>query len=351
MKTQVIAHAALLLVGALLSYLAWNRPDDGGDDEELVLAELEEKDLEQVTLTWPEGELTVTPLGEAEQRTWAATLSYEKDEKPDEKDADEKGADEKGDDEQVADAGPVVEAKEPTKVRVTERFPGGRSVERAMKALAPLRARRSLGQVAADRLDAMGLDSPERKLVVRAKGKAWTFVVGEATYGDQARYAKLEGRDEVLLLDSAAVRGLEGTPSRLMEPRIVTLESEEIAAMTLTSGERRATFTHVDRDQPKKRHFVLEGAPEQRSEEAAGLLSTLRGLRVTKYVDKAALAGASPRATITLARAEGDPVAVTIHEVSGGSDFIVEAGSWIAEVPAARAKNLLDDVTAALPAE
>lgn len=349
MKIQVIAHAALLLVGALLAYLAWNRPDESGAEKAVVLAELTEKDLEQLTYTWPEGEAVVSPVRQGDDTTWAVTLSYEKEQKGAAKkkpDVEEGAADAPG-----ADAGPTEEPAEPVKVRVTERFPGGRSVGRAAKALTPLGARRSLGKVEGERLAAMGLDEPERKLEVKAKGKTWTFLVGEATYGDQARYARLEGGDDVLLIDAAAVRGLEGSPVRLMEARLVTLESEDITGMKLTSGARQAAFTHVDRDQPKKRHFVVEGAPEQRSEEAAGLLSTVRGLRAMKYVDEAALAGATPRATVTLTRVAGEPFVVTVYEVSGGSDFVVAAGPWIGEVAAARARNLLDDVTAALPAE
>lgn len=352
MKTQVIAHAALLLVGALLSYLAWNRPEGGGAEKAVVLAALEKKDLEELRFSWPEGELALRPLGKGDDLSWAVTLTYEKEQKDD---AAQGGADDEAQENaqgEAQDAGPDAVAEEaPKKVRVTESFPGGRSVERAVDGLTPLRARRSLGKIAADRLEAMGLDKPERTLSVKAKGKTWTFRIGDATYGDQGRYAQLEGSDEVLLLEGAAVRGLEGSPVRLMESRLVILESEAITAMTLTSGERRASFRHVEREQPKKRHFVHEDAPEQRSEEAAGLLSTLRGLRATKFVDESALSGATLRATVTLARAKGDPLTVTLYEVAGGSDFLVQAGPWIADVPAARARNLLDDISAALPAE
>lgn len=358
MRSQLITHAALLVVGALLAYLAWNRPSDDGKEKAVVLAELTQEDLEEVRLTWPEGEMTVVPRRDGEQTVWVSTLSYDEKQKPSADDEKKATKGEETDppateDANASDAGPdhdaVVEA--PKTVRVTSSFPGGRSVARALETLAPLSARRSLGQVPADRLEAMGLASPERTLVVKAKGgKTWTFQIGVATYGDQGRYAKLEGRDEVLLLDAAAVRGLEGTPIRLMEARVVTLESEDISAMSVRAGDRQATFTHVDRDQPKKRHFVNKDTPEQRSEEAAGLLSTLRSLRATKYVDKRALEGASLRASITLQR-EGEPFVVTLHETSGGSDFLLQAGPWLAEVPASRGKNLLDDVTASLPAE
>ncbi len=348
MRSQVIAHFALLLLGAALSYLAWNRPDDGAGERGVVLAQLEEADIEEVHLRWPEGELSVTPLRSGEETTWVASLSYDEVQKPAKEAKKDDGA-------RAADAGPSVDEgapAEPEKVRKSARFPGGRSVGRALETLAPLSARRSLGPVEPDRLEAMGLVQPERRLVVKAKGgKSWTFDVGAATYGDQARYARLSGRDDVLLLDSAAVRGLEGSPVRLMEARLVTLESEQIEGMDLRAGDRQAAFRHVDRDQPKKRHFVRADAPEQRSEEASGLLSTLRGLRVSKYVDKGALAGANARAAVTLRRIGAEPLRVTLYEVSEGSDFLVEAGPWIAEVPASRGKNLLDDIIAALPAE
>lgn len=349
MRTQVIAHAALLVVGATLAYLAWNKADPSGKDEAVVLAALDPKDLERVQLVWPEGEMTVTPVRDGDETTFASTLSYDEEQKVEKPKDDDKEPKEAPVD---ADAGPAEAEPAPKKVRVTSSFPGGRSVSRALETLAPLTARRNLGPVPADRLEAMGLATPERKLVVTAKGgKTWTFDVGASTYGDQGRYAKLQGSDDVLLLDSAAVRGLEGTPVRLMEARLVTVESEHVTAMKLTSERRQATFTHADRDQPKKRHFTLKDAPEQRSEEADGLFSTLRGLRSAKYVDKSALLGASVKASVTLERAQGKPLVVTLYEVEGGSDFLVQAGPWIGEVAAARGKNLLDDITAALPAE
>lgn len=351
MKTQVIAHAALLVVGALLSYLAWNREEGLGEEKAVVLAALEKKDIEEVRYIWPEGDVVITPLGKGDDLSWVATLTYVPETKEDAKGAPKE--DESESEDALNDAGPSREttADEAPKARVTERFPGGRSVERAMESFAPLSARRNLGKVAPERLSAMGLESPERTLVVKAKGKTWTFRVGDGTYGDQGRYAKLDGSDDVLLLDASAVRGLEGSPVRLMETRLVTLESEAVTAMSLTSGERKATFRHVEREQPKKRHFVHEDAPERRSEEASGLLSTVRGLRASKFVEKSALVGATPRATVTLARASGEPLVVTVYEAQDRSEHLVQAGPWLAEVPAARARNLLDDITAALPAE
>jgi hypothetical protein len=342
-QVGLVFHAVLLVVCAGAAWWAWH------DDEPAlkegsgpVLADIEASDIEEIEYRWPDGELVITPARDGEDLRWVASLLHEKKQKP----APQPVTD--------GDAGPEADggaepAPEPAAKMVTSRFPGGRQLVRSVEKLAPLKARRTLGVVAADRLPKMGLDAPERKLIVRARGKAYTFDVGDGTYGDQSRYVRLTGRDDVLLIENAAVRGFEGKVSRLMEARVLPIPLDSVTGFTVQVGDRQAAFDHKERDQPKLRHFVVRGTKEERSEEAQGLLATLRGLRAREYVDEQALAGLARVGKMRIERDKADPVDVGVFEAPDG--YFVQAGPWIGAVPSSRGKNLVDDMTAVTPVQ
>jgi hypothetical protein len=360
MTRGLIAQAGLLIVGAALAWWAWSFDEDSSSKQGVVLAQLEPADVEEISLTAPKTALTVTPLKEGDDVSWKASLEHEP--KPDKKAAKTKSphgpsqdagpppkdAGPRGDGGPTSDAGaaPVELAAK----RITSRFPGGRQLVRSLDKLTPLVARRSLGVVPADQLTRMGLDAPERTLVVKAKGKTWTFDIGEGTYGDQARYAKLRGSDEVVLLESAAVRGLEGSVQRLMEARVVSVGLDEMTGLNVESEGRTAVFDHMEREQPKKRRFVVKGQADEKSDEAQGLVATLRGLRAREYVTDEAVAGAKRVARFKIDRHEKPALTVELYEAPDDS-YLLRAGPWVGVVPASRGKNLVDDVSAALAVE
>lgn len=341
----LVFHSALVVVAAALAWWAWH--DDAPALKEgsgPMLADIEPKDIESVAYAWPDGELVVTPREDGEDVLWSAQLTHEVKEKPKPKPKPRS----KGDAGPADDAGPEAEP-EPAAKQVTSRFPGGRMLVRSVEKLAPLKARRSLGKVEPDRLPKMGLDEPERKLTVRAKGKTFTFAVGDATYGNQARYVRLEGKDEVLLLEAAALRGLEGKVSRLMEPRIAPFGLDDVTGFGVQVGEREVAFDHRERDQPKLRHFVVRGSAEERSEEAQGLMATLRGLRAREYVEPTKVEGLTRVGALVVERDKAPPVKVAVFEAEDA--YYVQAGAWIGLVPSSRGKNLVEDMTAVMPLE
>jgi hypothetical protein len=329
---SVMVHAALLAAGASLAFWAVNREVGADSEGSVVLAALTEKDMQEVRFTWPNGEVVVRPHGKGEPRRWSVDHTLE----------------EKSDTpEEPGDAGQAVAGDEPAERR-QRRFPAGRFLERSVAQLTPLSARRSLGEVTKERLGGMGLDEPARRLVVQAKRKTYTLHIGESTFGDQARYARLEGRADVLLMDSAALRGLEGTAARLMEGRLVPVELEDIVAFEVRQRGKQAFFEHRDREQDKKRFFAAKGSSE-RSEEANGLLSTLRGLRTRDYLGQQALDGASELVGLKLELHEQPALEVRLWR-KDDEEYLLQVGEWVGELSASGGKNLVDDVTAALPA-
>jgi hypothetical protein len=346
MKARLIGHAIFFVVAALLAWRAWNVEDATPDDEAPTIVDLAEDQLKSVRFTWPEGELSLLRAPEREPVRWAVNLS--RDEKVKEAPAAPAGDAGVSD----GDAGPAAPPPPPRTERKESSFPAGRTPLRSVERLAPLKATRKLGAVAADKLADMGLEEPDRKLIIEStSGKSWTLEVGAATYGNRGRYVREAGKSEVYLLDAAAIRGLEGPPRRLMEARVLPVPLEEITAVQVAAGDRRAEFTQVEREQPKKRHFVAAGAGGERSEEASGMVSTLRGLRVKSYVPEERVKDLLPLAVVTVQRDEAKPVSLTLFATGDeeGKGFLVQVGRWVGELAVSRGKNALEDIQAALP--
>ena len=347
MKKTLIANAVFLLAAIGLAFFTWT-VEEKDEDEAPVLLDIKPEALTRVHYAWPGGELELGFEGEGEGRETIAKLVHEVKKKP--KPAEAKPAEAKPDAPTPDEAKPD-EAEAEVIEKETAVFPAGRSVARSLERLAPFKVRRSLGVPEAERLETMGLKEPERKLTVEAGPKRIVLEVGAETYGNQGRYARVEGQGEVYLLEPAATSGLEGTPLRLMEARLVGAELQDIVEVEVRVGERRARFVHTDRDQPKKRFFAPKGKESERSEEATGLVSTLRSLRAKSFLAEELPKDASEAAVVVLELAKKSPVEVRLYELADGSGYRAKVGRWLAEVPASRGKNVIEDILAVLPAE
>jgi hypothetical protein len=351
MTRALIGHA-VLLVGALgLAFAVWTGDKSKGDDEAPVLVALAVEQLASLRYTWPEGETQLTPVGAGEDRSYRVHLTRRTAVKkpaasqPATLPATSQPAAVDGGAAEDAGAAPAVE-----EIKVeTSSFPAGATVAQALEKLAPLTALRSLGRVDGAQLTRMGLDQPARVLEVQAGARSYTLEIGDKTYGAQGHYARLRGQAEVVLIASAVVNGLEGAESKLMEWRLAPVEVEAIAALELRSGPRTTRLLHVDREQPQKRHFALASSPEQKSDEAEGLVNRLRGLRASLYLEQAPAPGAASEAvTFVVQRAQGQPLQISLLELGDGSGYLARSGTWIAEVSAAQARGLIDDAAALL---
>ena len=239
---------------------------------------------------------------------------------------------------------PVVAPPAPTREKL--RFPGGRPVDNALKALEPLRSKRTLGVVDDARLAAMGLAQPTRTLTVTTKsGRSVTLELGETSFGAQGRYARVKGDNVVHLIDAAVMSGVEGGPDTLLEKQPLTAELDEVRAYAVKAGDRTASFVHVARAQPAKRYFARRDDGETKDEAATKLLGTLRNLRGTKLADDAT--GAAAGAVVAAFAVDvGGPVTVEIVERGDGAGHLVRVKPWTWELSATQARELLDDVDA-----
>lgn len=348
MSKALVAHVALLVLGLTCAAWMWRAPTTSAGEGKVTLLDHALADVERIELRGADSVVELTSYPDGEDLAWAVKLVRSVAERPapgprdDVADAGVAGAADGG--AEPAAGGP--EAKKEPKTFV---FPAGSSVVRSVEKLAPFIVDRSLSDVPQERLATMGLDDPKEELVIVARGKTWRYQVGGKTYGGRGYY--LRGEDGVVhLAPGDALRGLEGTETKLAERRLVTLPLEDIAAASFERKGRKGRFVHTDRDQPKKRFFALEGSPEEKNDEASGAVGALRRMRSTRYlVPEEASPGDRPLAlAFVLERADGGRVEGRIYEPQGGQALVV-VDRWTAEVSEGQAKAVLDDVDAALP--
>ena len=300
-------------------------------------------DVVGVSYRWDKGSTVTTVSGTGAARHALVKVDRELPAKKPAKTDAKDGVDPKAGAEAEAAAVPAAIAALPE--RETGTIPGGKTVLAAITGLEPFKTKRSLGVVDDARLEAMGLKNPLRSLEVKtASGQSLVLEIGEASYGAQGRYARVKGQPEVHLIDTAIVTGLEGGIDALLEKRALTAELETISGYSVVAGAKSAAFTHVDREQVSTRFFAIDGVKK----EAAGkLMTTLRNLRGTKLANADASTAASAVVKVVV-DTTGGPVTIEMVEGGAGEGNLLRAGGFVYEITATQARELQDDVDAAV---
>ncbi len=332
-----------VLLGVAALGFAWQSAHQvkakNGGPSSVVLLDADKGEVVDVLYTWDKGSTHTTLEGKAKARSAVVDVDREvpaKKETPKKKDPHE------------PDEAPT--APEPTATpadRDKATLPGGKSVLTAIEALEPFKTKRTLGVVDEAKLEAMGLKTPLRSLVVKtARGKTLTLDVGEQSYGAQGRYARVRGDNVVHLIDAAIATGLEGGSDALLEKRLLTAELESIRGFSLKAGAATGGWVHVDKDQATKRFFAKSDDLSAKDDPAGKLMTTLRNLRATK------LASADTKSTALAAAfvvdVDGQPVTIEIFERGTGDGQLARVGRWVFELSATQSKELLGDIDAAL---
>lgn len=347
----VVAHGLFLLAaGAYAAHVWLDRATPRGDAPVLLDAEIDE--LESAEYRWPLGSTRVLREGEGKGRVYVVTLTHRFDPAAEARKSAAMGdpknrlAIKSGKDPKEIEAAAVAAAPAGELVTESKTFPPGLFPIATIQKLTPFRARRSLGGQDAAAIAGMGLDAPQRGLVVAAAGERLEFEIGNETYGGQAFYARKPGDDEVFLLDADFVRTLETTPRAMMDSRIVTVALSDVTALTLEAGGRRAEFVHRNKDQFRVRHFAPRGDPARRVEALDALMSSFVGLKTLEFREAPP---ASPAlATVIYEREDAPPYAVSVHRREAGEGYVMRAGRWTAEVGEAEGRTVLEQVRAAL---
>ncbi len=376
MTRTLLAHTALLILSVALAFFAWTTPKETKKKEDAPLPLVASAALSKVHLESPTSTVDIDVVGEGSERevivTHRGPPAIENDSakgsakdkaKDSAKDSAKDKAKKPGDvttneapvkpGDKPVDGGVAPEAvpSEPAPAWVTKIFPGAKNVVRAVGALAPLVPRRVIGPVAEDKLERMGLDKTTF-LEVTAGGESLKLEVGAVTYGATTRYARLPSGD-VVLIESKAIRPLEGPVARLVKRRVFDVDLEKVTHFEITADGRTGKFTHQDRQQRKKRFFATEAAPTVHVDDVRDLTDGIRSVRAREFLDPRATKDRTPIASFKF-RMEDKAVragAVFAPEAGALEDapYTFQAGRWVFEVSRAQALELMADVDAVLP--
>lgn len=355
----LLVHLVACVVAIVFAWqMAHREEKKTGGPSSRVLLDAEKGDVVSVEYRWARGTSKLASSGAGKDRSVVVDLSREvEDKKKDDKKKDkkdDKNAD-AGPEDAVADAGVEGSPAVAEKKREDARFPAGKSVMNGLEALEPLKTRRTLGEVDADRLRAMGLDKPERFLVVTTRsGKKLELEIGESAFGGQGRYARVKGEKDVHLLESVIATGFEGAADTMMEKKPLPLGVEEIEGFDVRFGDKNGSYVHKDREQSAKRKFVPKDDQASAADEPGKVMTTLRNVRGGKLVTDASVIG-SAIATFKVDVVEKkDPIVIEVHERIDGAGHVVRAATskenvWSWEMTETQSKELLEDLDALFP--
>jgi hypothetical protein len=337
MKKSLIWHFLLLLVAALFAYNGLVQKSESSA-KDVVLVGIELEDIIEIKLDSDEKTLVVAApaLGSSE---WIVELQ-----RPAVAKAKKSPVTVHSDGGQVnsQDGGslPVI-AKQPDPLQF--RFPASRNLVRSIEKLAPISAKRDLGQVDDSQLAAMKLDAPTERLLIKYKGGEHEWILGSKTYGNQGQYGRVANSDKVYLLPMGMLRGFSGDEKRLAERRLVDVSSEKITSFSLARDAAQRTFIHHFKEQAKKRYFAIEGADEEPSEDAKKFIAALRSLRVSRYVDADTLKKSTPAASFSVAQEEATTLKGSLFLMEGGDGYL-QVGPWVGELKESSMREILDDL-------
>jgi len=214
--------------------------------------------------------------------------------------------------------------------------------------LAPLRAKRSIGEVDASRAAEFGLDDPEGTLIIDVAGVKHTFTLGSVTPGATNRYARYDKDNRVYVIDASVIRDLQGGAGRLAERQQHAWKTAEVTGVTVASGEDQRKLI---RSGPEGRRFWADASqPDVNDETAGNWLTKADRLRPITYVDELP-SGATKVVRVDYTGDDGKLGFLELHRVEGDKTqyFITtEHVRQPAEVAKATADQVRDDLASLL---
>ncbi|TPV94535.1 MAG: DUF4340 domain-containing protein [Myxococcales bacterium FL481] len=143
-------------------------------------------------------------------------------------------------------------------------FKGGEGVDDLLDALAPLKARRVLTSVPAERLDEFGFTADAARLTVTRDGHEPShFDVGRTMFGGRTAYLRDTTDDRVFVVDAKIVRLLRDADARLVERRLFAAEPKQIVRVTVVVGDAEQSYMQHHADDPSAAYWSREGQQER----------------------------------------------------------------------------------------
>jgi len=247
------------------------------------------------------------------------------------------------------DAGKKKKKRKPKPVQAAT-FVSVKTARTMVEKLAPLRAKRAIGQIADDRAKEFGFDKPHGTLRVSIGGKEHSLLIGGSTPGSGNRYARDEQSKIVYVIDGTAAREMKSGAGRLSERSQHEWKNNEVDSATVAAGGSSRT---VQRSGPKGRRFWADpGAPDKNVETVGNWLGKVRRLRPIKFLEEL------PKTAKKLVRVEYRTTKKTNgwlelyrHEAEGKKEFVIltERLRLPATVTATVAVQVNEDLGSVLP--
>ncbi|MCB9594718.1 MAG: DUF4340 domain-containing protein [Sandaracinaceae bacterium] len=282
-RKSVLAHAILALGGLTLAYLVWTDDGPSREVDEVELVDCEPDEVTRAELRSAEKDITLEITREDDEVVVHATVVRHREDADDE----------------------------------TQRFVAATDgVNEWLEQIAPLTARRTLGELSDEQLTELGFQGEEATpstFALTCGGTVHTFQIGGRAYGSGDRYARLESGGPVHLLGNERLQAIESAEFRLMERRLHTFEWTAVTELTIEAWGQQKTLLQRNRLDEANAEWVDQASPDRRNEVFGNWLGAYPRMRVQRYLDP----GAEPGSELAESAAAEVSMRLTIRGEDG----------------------------------
>ena len=127
---------------------------------------------------------------------------------------------------------------------------GNEAATKLFDKLAPLKATRALGVLAADKLKEVGLDAPKKHFELTVRGNKRSFSIGASPFGVSDPYVKDDADGKVYVLGGGVVSDLDGAAIRLVDRTLHDWKSAEFDALSVTAAGKTRELVQTNAETP-----------------------------------------------------------------------------------------------------
>jgi hypothetical protein len=334
-KRTVIIYVVLLLVALVFAYNTWTHEDEADLSEATVVLAGDPEDLEGIDYSSDKLNVSLdVRKDELGSYVWVRVVPQET------PDAEETKEDEpENPHAPPEDDGEIVE------------FKAGNAGDDLVDGMAPFVVKRQLEGVSDDKLDELGLATPEAHLTIRRAGREpKSYELGGNRYGGTNFYLRDPDDGKIYLVDGKLIRPLQSAKRTLPDRTLVGVPNNELVKLTVQAGEASATFVQHNQDDAEANFWATEGS-EDKNPEAGGFIDKALNMRSSQYVvEGEEPTGLEEAFTFTVVTTDKKQIGVNVYRAWGADG----EESWYARSAHTRAlvtlhRSAAADVTADLP--
>ncbi|MEM1022680.1 MAG: DUF4340 domain-containing protein [Myxococcota bacterium] len=170
---------------------------------------------------------------------------------------------------------------------VGRHFVASDAFEESLSVLTPVRPRRSLGVIGADKRAAFEIEPPKSVLVLEGGDDRQEVEIGDRTQvGQKDGYARRPGEEEIFIIDLAELDRL-GNAAAFRRRNLRSAPLEEVASASIEWSEGAARARQRNRRTPRERFWATEASPDDKNDALHAFLEEAERLRIQKYPDPA----------------------------------------------------------------